>query len=51
MATGMASIVGGYLIVTEASGLLSGYQKNGYLAAILTLFSLYLAKNIKIRKT
>ncbi len=49
LSTGIASIVGGALIVTLPNETLSGYNKNGYLSVFFTILSVYLARKIKAR--
>lgn len=50
LSSGVASIVGGALIVTHSDQRLTGFDKAGYLAVGFTLISLVLARRIKIRK-
>jgi len=49
LASGLASLSGGALMTTTASGALVGYNKVGYMAMLMTVLSLGLAKRIGAR--
>ena len=48
LATGSASLITGAIVKEGAGGRLSGFQYAGFMACVLTLVSVYLAKKVKI---
>lgn len=50
LASGSASLMGGYLVATNAeTGQLEGYHWNGYIAVAATIICIFLAKKVQIR--
>jgi hypothetical protein len=47
ISAGLASLIGGLIITKESSGRLLNYEWNGYLAVVLTLLSITIARRVK----